>query len=93
MKKESDVSISSLLIDDEIISSAKEISNYFNNFFTSFAEKIKILSSQKKPHLSNLGPENNNTIFLSPTLPEYTEGLIKSMKIKQVVQIVFQPKS
>ena len=40
MKKESDVSISSLLIDDEIKSSAKEISNYFNNFFTSVIKKI-----------------------------------------------------
>ena len=93
MKKESDKSISSLLINGEIKSSAKEISNYFNNFFTSFAEKNKNVVKSKKTHLSNLDPENNNTIFLSPTLPEYTEGLIKSMKIKQVVQIVLQPKS
>ena len=48
MKKESDESISSLVIDDEIISSTKEISNYFNNFFTSVEEKMKILSSKKK---------------------------------------------
>ena len=49
MKKESDESISSLLIDGEIISSAKEISNYFNNFFTSVAEKINknIVKSKK----------------------------------------------
>ena len=40
IKKESDESISSLLIDDEIIPSAKEISNYFNKFFTSVAKKI-----------------------------------------------------
>ena len=45
MKKKSDVSISSLLIDGQIITSAKEISNYFNNFFTRVAKKIKILSS------------------------------------------------
>ena len=81
MKKESDESISSLLIDGEIISSAKEISNYFNNFFTSVAEKInKNIVKSKKTHLSYLGPENNNTIFLSPTLPKYFESLIKSMK-------------
>ena len=41
---------------------------------------MKILPSQKKPHLSYLGPENNNTIFLSLTLPEDIEGLIKSIK-------------
>ena len=40
MKKKSDVSISSLLIDGQIITSAKEISNYFNNFFTRVAKKI-----------------------------------------------------
>ena len=40
MKKKSDKSISSLLIDGQIITSAKEISNHFNNFFTSAAKKI-----------------------------------------------------
>ena len=81
MKKESEESIFSLLIDGEIISSAKEISNYFNNYFTSIAEKInKNIVRSKKTHLSYLGPENNNTIFLSPTLPEDIEGRIKSMK-------------
>ena len=81
MKKGSDESISSLLIDGEIISSAKEISNYFNNYFTSIAEKInKNIVRSKKTHLSYLGPENNNTIFLSSTLREDIEGVIKSMK-------------
>ena len=50
MKKKSDDSISSLLIDSQIISSAKEISNYFNNFFTSVAVRINknIVKSTKK---------------------------------------------
>ena len=48
MKKESDKSISSLLIDDEMITSANEISNYFNNFFTSVAEKINKNKCQVK---------------------------------------------
>ena len=39
MKKKSGKSISSLLIDGQIIASAKEISNYFHNFFTSVAVK------------------------------------------------------
>ena len=49
MKKKSDDSISSLLIDSQI-SSAKEISNYFNNFFTSVAVRINknIVKSTKK---------------------------------------------
>ena len=41
MKKESDESISSLLTDGEIITSAKEISNYFNNFFYKCCRKNK----------------------------------------------------
>ena len=40
MKNKSDESISSLLIDNQLIISAKQISNPFNNFFTSIAEKI-----------------------------------------------------
>ena len=40
MKKKSDESISSLLIDGQIIASAKAIPNYFSNFFTSIAVKI-----------------------------------------------------
>ena len=50
MKKESEESIFSLLIDGEIISSAKEISNYFNNFFTSVSEKINKNYVNKKKH-------------------------------------------
>ena len=94
MKKESDETISSFLIDGEIISSAKKISSYFNNFFASVAEKInKNIVKSKKTHLSYLGPENNNTIFLSPTLLEDIEGLIKSMKTNKASgQTVFQPK-
>ena len=57
------------------------MSNYFNNYFTSIAEKInKNIVRSKKTHLSYLGPENNNTIFFSSTLPEDIEGVIKSMK-------------
>ena len=41
MKNKSDESILNLLIDYQLITSAKQISNYFNNFFTSIAEKIK----------------------------------------------------
>ena len=81
MKKKSDESISSLLIDGQIIASAIEIPNYFNNFFTSVAVKInKNIVKSKKTHLSYLGHENSNTIFLSPTLPEDIEDLISSMK-------------
>ena len=40
MKNKSHESISSLLIDNQLITNAKQISNHFNNFFTSIAEKI-----------------------------------------------------
>ena len=87
MKKKSDDSISSLLIDSQIISSAKEISNYFNNFFTSVAVRINknIVKSTKKTFLSYLGHENKNTIFLSPTLPKDIENLISSVKINKAI--------
>ena len=66
MKKKSEESISSLLIDGQIRTSTKEISNHFNNFFTSFAKEInKNIVKPKQTHLSYLGRENNNTIFLS----------------------------
>ena len=81
MKKKSDESISSLLIDGQIITSAKEIFNHFDNFFTTVAKKInKNIVKPKQTHLSYLGRENNNTTFLSPTLPEDIEDLISSMK-------------
>ena len=49
MKQKSGESISGLPIDGQIITSAKEISNYFNNFFTSVAVKINknIVKSKK----------------------------------------------
>ena len=83
MKKKSDNSISSLLIDGQIISSAKEISNNFNNFLEVLLYIIinkNIVKSKKKTYLFYLGHENKNTIFLSPTLPEDIENLISSMK-------------
>ena len=45
LKNKSDESISSLLIDNQLITSANKISNHFNNFFTSITEKN---SYQKK---------------------------------------------
>ena len=43
IKKKSDEFISSLLIDGQIITIAKEISNYFNYFFASVAVKINTI--------------------------------------------------
>ena len=42
MEKKSDDSISSLLIDGEIITNVKEMSHYFNTLITSVAEKNKL---------------------------------------------------
>ena len=68
MKNKSDESIFSLLIDNQLITNAKQISNHFNHIFTSIDEKI------------NRNLENNNIIFLSPTVPEDKEDLISSTK-------------
>ena len=68
MKNKSDKSISSLLIDNQLITNAKQISNHFNHFFTSIDGKI------------NRNLENNNIIFLCPTVPEDKEDLISSTK-------------
>ena len=90
MKNKSDESILNLLIDYQLITNAKQISNYFNNFFTSIAEKInKHCQSKKTPHLLYLGTENKN-IFLFPTEPEDIEDVISSMKTRQLIQIVYQ---
>ena len=82
MRKKSEESISSLQIYGQIITSAQQISNYFNNFFTSVAVKINknTVKSKKKKNLSYLGHENSNTIFFSWTLPEDIKDLISSMK-------------
>ena len=37
----------------------------------------------KQKKLIFLGPENKNTIFLSPTVPEDVEDLISSMRTNQ----------
>ena len=52
MKNKSDDSVSSLLIDNQLIISAKQISNRFNNFFTSIAEKINTNIAKAKKHSS-----------------------------------------
>ena len=76
-KKKIDESISSLLIDNQLINSTKNISNNFNNFFTSIAEKInKNMVKVKNTHLSYFDPENKITIFLSPTVTVHVEDLI-----------------
>ena len=80
MKSKSDESISSVLIDNQLITNPKQNSNHFGNFFTSIAEKInRNIVKAKKTHLSHLGPENN-TNFIFPTVPENIEDLISSMK-------------
>ena len=53
MRKKSEESISSLQIYGQIITSAQQISNYFNNFFKSVAVKINkntVKSKKKKTY-------------------------------------------
>ena len=61
-----------------------------SNSFTNVAEKIKKycqVKRKKKERLSYLGPENNDAIFLSPTLPEDIEDLISSMKTNKACSL------
>ena len=86
IKNKSDESFSSLLIDNQLITSAKQISNHFNNFFTSIAEKInKNIAKAKKTHLLHCGQENKNTILLSPAIHEDVQYLISSMKANKAI--------
>ena len=48
MKNKSDESIFSVLIDNQLITSTKQISNHFKIFFTSIAEKINKHCQSKK---------------------------------------------
>ena len=62
MKNKSDESVSCLLIDNQLITCAKQISNHFSNFFKSIAEKInRNMFKAKKTHLLYLGPQNKNS--------------------------------
>ena len=67
MKKKSDKSISTI---------AKEISNYFNNFFTSVAKKINknIVKSKKQQH----------------TYPTLAQKIITKFSFLQLYQRTFQ---
>ena len=57
---------SSLLIDNQLTTSAKQISNHFNNFFPSIADKInRNIVKAKKPHLSYVAPETKNKFSFS----------------------------
>ena len=65
MKNKSDESASSLLIDNQSITSTKKISNDFNNCFTSIAEKTN--SNIVKPKkTSSFLPLKTKTQFFFP---------------------------
>ena len=69
MKNKSDESILNLLIDYQLITNAKQISNYFNNFFTSIAEKInKHCQSKKTPHFCILALKTKTFFFFQQNL-------------------------
>ena len=83
-EKKSDESISSLISYNQLITSAKQTYNHFNNFYTSVTEKInRNIVKAEKTHLSYLGSEIGNTIFLSPAVTEDVEDLTSSMKTNE----------
>ena len=80
MENKSNESISSLLSDNQLIN-VVQFSNHFDYFWKkSIAEKINRHCRSKKTHFSYLGPENNKTIFLFPTVSEDIENQLSWMK-------------
>ena len=83
MKSKSDESVSSLLIDNQSITSDKQMSNHFNNYFTSIAENINIKMVKKTQLIFHILALKTKTVFISPTIPDNAEDLISSMKTKK----------
>ena len=70
MKNKFDESISSLLIDNQLITSAKQISDYLNNVFTSITEKINRNTVKAKKlifHILAVKTKTHNFSFSNST--------------------------
>ena len=70
-----------LNIDDKLSTDVVQISEHFNDYFTSIASKIdsKIVQSAKSP-LDYLTDYQQNSFFLNPTTKEEVEDIISTMK-------------
>ena len=63
-----------------------EISNIFNNYFASIAEKTKVIINYSHKHFSDfLKDKNQNSFFLSPTNKYEIQNIITSLNSNKSV--------
>ena len=76
--------INCLKVDDQQATDPFVISNYFNKFFTTIAKKIesKIVQTDKK-YSDFLDNPLEKTFFVTPTVPNKVQSLIKILSLKK----------
>ena len=68
-------------IEENTIADSQNISEHFNNFFTSVSQNLqKIIAPTKKHLLDYLKAPNTDTFYISPTTPKEISDLIKTLK-------------
>ena len=86
VKRNSDMSINSLLIGEPITTNVKLIPDHFNTFFTSIAAKLneKIVKA-KKPFWYYVGLSTNESTFFFPTIPTDIKSLINFIWLNKAI--------
>ena len=81
-KKSNRINIpSSLLIEGNTITDPKDISEHFNNFFTSIGQDLQKNIAPTKKHFSdNLKAPNTDTFYISATTLKEISDLMKTLK-------------
>ena len=81
VKRNSDMSINSLLIGEPITTNVKLIPDHFNTFFTSIAAKLnEKIAKAKKPFWYYVRLSTNESTFFSPTISTDIKSLINFIK-------------
>ena len=71
---------------DSSFTNQVEISNIFNNYFASIAEKTKVSINYSHKHFSDfLKDKNQNSFFQSPTSKQKIQNIISSLNSNQSV--------
>ena len=71
--------LSSLLIEGNTITDSQDISEHFDNFFTSKGQDLqKNIAPTKKHFLDYLKAQNTDTFYIPPTAPKEISDLIKT---------------
>ena len=70
-----------LLIEGNTITDSQDISEHFNNFFTSIGQDLQKNIAPTKKHFSDhLKAPNTDTFYILPTTPKEISDLIKTFK-------------